>query len=274
MKTVHMISCAAFSVVLLSASSCDPTADGAVKIIKDCAATDLVKSSQIIYTGPVGSGPGTRWIIFNNGYSQIAADVKDMFGREIPEAIASRPASGTNCNLNTERKLELGVDMGVTIATLPVSSDLKSKIGNSKKVVSTIDGFEWRTIKFDVYNQLIEALPASSPYKQPGPGRMTAVSMLQVKGYTASVDVGSSTELGLTAGYTGPLPAALIGDVKGKINAAITSSGKLVISIPGEVYIAGIFRPVSGNGKTESSAPAVQSVEKSIQSTDVEDRRL
>jgi hypothetical protein len=264
------------AVFILSASSCDKKNETAANTIKACASSDLVKTSQILYTGPVGSGPGARWIVYPNGPSIIAADAKDIFGKEIPEAIADRPASGANCNLNNTKKIDFGLDLGVSISTLPVSADLKSKIGNTANVTSTIDGFEWQSIKVDVYNKMISDLPDSSPYKRPGPGRMTAVAMLRVKGYTATVDVSSQTDLGLGVGYKGPLPSSLVGDVQGKVQAAVTTTGKLVISVPGEVYIAGIFRPIDGGtGKTESSKESTPTEnEWKIRPVEVNARRL
>lgn len=262
---------------LLTASSCDPKITDAAKTIKECASSDLVKSGQIIYTGPVGSGPGSRWIVLNEGPTVIAADVKDIFSRDMPEILAAPPTTGTNCNLSTTKKVDLGVDLGVSVSTLPVSADLKSKIKTSASVQSTIDGFEWHSIKVDVYNNLISALPDASPYKRPGPGRMTAVAMLRVKGYTATIDVGTNTDLGLGVGYVGPLPASVSGDVKGKVSAAVTTTGKLVITIPGEVYIAGIFRPVNGgSGRTESASEVIANEEGkwTVRAADVKDRRL
>jgi hypothetical protein len=55
-------------------------------------------------------------------------------------------------NTSNTKKTALGVDLGVSVATLPVSADLKGKIGNAANVVATVEAFEWHDAKLDVYN--------------------------------------------------------------------------------------------------------------------------
>jgi hypothetical protein len=247
--------------LMLSASSCthDPQGDIS-KAIRDCASSDAVGVGQIIYTGPVGVGPGSRWIRLNADLLRIAADARNIFGAipTSPDFMAPPPGTGTNCDMARNTKRSLGADLGVSVATLPISANLKTKIGNSAKVSVSVEGFEWQDVMVDVYNGLIDSLPDASPYKRPGPGRLTAISMLRVKGYEATVDFNANTDLGLGVGYKGPLPANLVGEVKTSVTATVTDDGKLVIKVPGESYIAGIFRPVNGaSGRTESSSTTV-----------------
>lgn len=256
MRIARITIAAASIVVLLSGSRCDPGPEGQIShAIKTCASTEAVGAGQIIYTGPVGVGPGSRWVRLNADLLKIAAEAKDIFGKvpTDPDFMAPPPGTGANCDIASTKKTNLGGDLGVSVATLPISVDLKAKIGNSANVIVTVEAFEWHDVKFDVYNALLKALPEASPFKHPAPGRFTAVSMLKVKDYTATVDVAKNTDLGLGVGYKGPLPASVVGDVKANVTATVTEAGKLVIKVPGESYVAGIFRPINGStGTTES----------------------
>ena len=255
MKRKALFATLVVGVILLSAESCEgPKGGDAANRLKNCASTDLVPASQILYTGPVGVGPGSRWVKFREGLVTIAADVSDIFSPPVPPSIYAPHPALSSCTLTTSGKISLDANLGVDVSSLPVSAALKAKIGRETKVSVSAEGFEWDSIKFDVYNNLIASLPESSPYKHPGPNRLTAVSMLKVKGYTATVDISSPKTLGLDASYKGPLPSNLTGDAKANISATIDSSGKLDIKVPGETFIMGIFRPVNGaTGQTESA---------------------
>jgi len=265
----------AAAVLLLAAAKCSPDNKG-IKELKACASSETTPESVILYTGPVGVGPGSRWIRFKSGLVQIAADVSDIFPPPVPKDIYAPLPTSTGCTFDSSTKISLSSDLGVNVSNLPVSADLKAKLGKSAKVTVAAEGFEWESVKFDVYNHYLSLLPDSSSYKRPGPNRLTALSMLKVKGYTATVDLASTTSLGLTANYKGPLPSNLLGDASGDVSADIDSEGKLEIKVPGETYIMGVFRPINAaTGQTESAtvqaAPATN--ELTIQGVEVKGSR-
>lgn len=240
---------------LLLGCEATPSKKPLIAALKNCAATDLTAEDIIRYTGPVGSGPGSRWVVFNNTSTAIAADITDLLGNPVPpEVFAKPPGVAGQCDIGNTTTTSIGGELSLSIATLPVSGDLKARLANVKVSSVTVNGYQWESIKFDVYNNLISKIPEGSPYRVPGAGRQTAIAMLKVKGYTATLDTTSSQSAELNAKYSGELPKALTGDLGGGVKASVDNKGKFQITIPGETYIAGIFRPVNaGTGEAQSA---------------------
>jgi len=261
MKSIGLAVAACFSLLYLTSGIC-ATASGAsaAHTIKECVSTDLIGQGDIYYTGPVPYGPGARWFKETPTLIVLAADVKDIFGPNVPKRIYAPVASvGGACSLSSTKKTELSADLGVDIAALPLSANLKGRLGTSVHVTATVDGFSWEAVKVDVYNDAIRKLPNDSSFKHPKAGRLTAIAMLKVRGYTATIDLTSNNELGLGANFKGPLPKRFSGEIKANASATVTADGKLVISVPGETYIAAILRPINADtGETESSGPGVR----------------
>jgi len=247
-----------------------------ITAIKKCAESEIVKSSVIIYTGPVGAKEGSRWVKLSDELMVVAAEVDDIFPPKAPDNIFATTPDASNCSFNQTTKVDLGGELGVSVKTLPVSATLKGKIGDSSKITATVDGFQWRWVKFDTYNEKIKALKADSTYRNPGMGRYTSLGMLKVNGYTALVEFTNNTDLGVGVGYTGPLPASLAGEVNAGVTASITKEGKLELKIPGESYVAGVFRPVKADGTTESSTinEATEKIDWNVRIVDVKNRKL
>jgi hypothetical protein len=186
---------------------------------------------------------------------QIGADVGDIFGATPANIYAPAPADA-QCKIDTKSKIMFGADLGATVSTLPISAELQAKIGTDKKVDVSAEGFQWESIKIDVYNGEIAKLPDASPYKKPPAGRFTATSVLKVRGYTATVSIASTTDLGLSANFTGPVPGTVLSGGKVGLTAQITKEGKLELKVPGDSYVMAIFRPIGTGGQTQSATPA------------------
>ena len=235
-------------------SSNPPAATGAdaSQAIKECAATDALPMSAIVYVGPTGAGPGSEWVRLKGGFMKpdvvsIGALPSDIFGNPVPERIFLPNAGSSSCTLNGSGKVDLGATFGADIKTLPISASVKGELSKGKVLTLTADGFEFKWVKFIVYNEELAKLPISSPYRGGGsqPNLMAAIGMLQVKNYVVTLDVSQVTGVDFSAKYSGALPKALTGDLNATVTAKYDGKNKLELRIPTETYVAAVLRPVN-----------------------------
>jgi hypothetical protein len=231
-----------------------PTAQTAAQAIKGCAGSDVLPSTAIMYTGPTGAGPGSFWVAMNGNQTEfvIGAIPADIFGSPVPQNIYAPPSTDGACAFSSSATTEVKLNLGADLKTLPLSASAETDLKDATVIDVTADGFQWESVKYLVYNAQLSSSQSARAYFKPNV--WVAIGMLKVRNYVANLDVSKVQNVDLSAKYNGPLGGAMTGNLSGGVTASYNGSGKLKLTIPGETYVAGVFRPLNpASGQVESS---------------------
>jgi hypothetical protein len=246
-RVVATIGAAAVSVSL---SGCKPSAAD-IQGLKNCVGTEFLSADQIRYVGPTTEGAGSIWLKVDNKAIIIGAPAAQFVGAPPRKELVSQPALGANCQIDTKTKIDLTASLGASIDLLPVSGELKAGLKNSKIESVVIEGFQLEDVFGIPYEKVVASEAARDPgltSRLAGNDVLAAVRMVKVSSYKATLDITTAVNGSVAAKYNGPLPGGTKGELKPEVSAATESGGKLTLTIPGSVYIAGVFRPIRIDG--------------------------
>lgn len=240
----------------LFSSGCksDASAATAAQAIKQCAASDAAPASAIRYTGPTGAGPGSYWVQTTGAGSVfvIGALPEDIFGKPVPENIFAPAPNAGVCAYSSNKSIDLKANIGADLRALPLSAKAQAELKDAQIVSVAADAFQWNSIKYLVYNEEIIKSERAKAYR--GPNIWVAVGMLRVKNYVATLDVSNVRNIDLSGKYNGPLGEAVTGNLSAGVTSSYDGASKLKLTVPGETYVAGLFRPANAvSGEVESA---------------------
>lgn len=270
--------CAAVVVVTCILTGCNgnqakPNSSQAGKLVAECAQSAMIGPKHIRYTGPFPLSAGQVFVRLGDDLVLPGPTATTMFGDPLPKNLLLTTQGTGNCSQTSTSKSDLKTELGVTVKTLPVSGELKNDFAKGEVTSVTVDGFEWIFVDPIEYGSQVAKLSEQAPVRQAiAKGNVeAAIGVLKVKNYRAEVDLSRSSDTGLKAKYSGPLPQALSGELGAGVSYAASGNGKITLSIPGDVYVAGVFRSLGKGGQVESgNEPASSTQPPRISETSVQ----
>jgi hypothetical protein len=233
--------------VCASISGCKTPTASAVTVaqaLKQCAVSDVLPADLIVYTGPTGAGPGSYWVSLNGTNTQltIGAEPTDIFGPNVPANIFGSKGQASSCDFSSSSTTEVKLNVGADLTTLPLSASAEADLKDATVLSVTADGFQWEPIKYLVFNQEI----AKSPYVKAllRKDLWVSIGMLKIRNYVANLDVSKVRNVDLSAKYNGKLSGSVAGNLSAGVTGSYDGKATLKLTIPGETYVAGVFRQV------------------------------
>ena len=243
------------SMAAIAVAACGgDAASSAQKLIAECAGSALVGSKHIRYTGPMPLSEGQLFVRLAPDLVVPGPDAKAMFGDPLPANFLVKKPPVADCANTKDRHTDLKAELGVTVATLPVSGQLKTDLSRGQLTSATVSGFTWQWVNYVELNAQLARLPENDAVRSAVRKGNTeiVIGALRVANYRAEVDLTQANDVDLSAKYSGPLTGAMKADLGAGVQYVVKEKGKIVLTIPGETYVAGVFRPISAGGQVES----------------------
>lgn len=220
-------------------------------VIKRCGESSL-NGREVMFFGPTNAvGPGSVWRKDDEGVFRLRYDLSQM---PRPQTFTA-PFSSAQCDGTYSSKVNFGLD--ANLSAVPVSAELQADFKKARKVSAKADSVAWVPIAEGPYENYVRGLSASDPVRQDleTGNRLVMTRALQVSGFTTSLSFSAENAATLKAKYpNGPLPAGLVGDLGGGLNASWSADNTLTITNAGTFYIAGEFQRFSTAGLSSAGS--------------------
>lgn len=211
--------------------------------IKKCSNNDLL-GPNVLYFGPSNNqGPGTVFVNFVSGGTQVSHLVSEYVKNPDSVIIAGNTFK---CGVNSTSKMNMSAVASASLGSiLPVSGELGFDLKKAKTLTIGTDSVQWDQLIVGPYISLIRDLPDDNSVKRDllTDHQPVLARALKVKGLTATLDFSSNVGPTVKAKFPFPHVPSSQGGVN--ITGNWESDTKLTLTATSDFYIAGELRKYS-----------------------------
>jgi hypothetical protein len=235
-------------------------------LAKDCAVNDL-NGDKVLYFGPSNVlGPGSVW-------REASADAGGGYRVRWDSTAIPTPATWAKtgaeftCQGSKTSKISGGATAKFTSQLAPLNGQVAADLSRATSVEVKASKMKWDLLLEGPYEQAVRQLAANSAIRQDleKPGRLVMYRALKVQGFEARMSFDRSAAAELQAKYSGGALQKLNGELGAGLNVKWTSETEMVITAPGDFYVAGELVPYETTGFASVAAAAkVMNIKKDV----------
>lgn len=209
-------------------------------IAEDCAVNDL-NGEKVLYFGPSNVlGPGSVW-------REASADAGGGYrarwdSTSIPtQSVWAKMGAEFTCQGSKTTKISGGAAAKVSSQLTPLNGEVAADLSRATSVEVKASKMAWDVLLEGPYEQAVLQLESNSPIRQDleKTGRLVMYRALKVQGFEAKMSFDKSAAAELKAKYSGGALQALNGELGAGLNVKWASETEMVITSPGDFYVAG-----------------------------------
>ena len=252
-KLVH-----AFVIGLLFAvAGCKMTSTEGNIAFTDSCADDQLASNSVLYFGPSNHiGPGSIWSrLGSNGGYQPQWRVEDL---NLDYSKVVQRGTSFQCDFSKNSTFTANAGLSVLSTVAKASGEIKSDFSRAKKINVSANKVAWDTVVAGPYILNLKGIPDPSMKSDVfGKNRLILRRALRLSGYKATLEFDSSVKPEIKAKYDGvKLGAKAVGEVGAQLAASWTNDDKLQLTAGDDVYVAGEFALLDGEGLASTKGGA------------------
>lgn len=219
-------------------------------VAKDCAVSDI-DSKKMLYFGPSNTlGPGSIW---REAPENAGGGYRVRWDSTAVPGVSnwSRDGAEFACQNATRRRLTGQAAATFASQLSPLSAEASADFARAKSAEVKASMMKWDLLLEGPYEQAVIGMPPGSQVQEDlrRPGRLVLYRALKVRGFEAKMTFDDAVGAQLQGKYSGPAIKALNGELGAGLNFRWTNAGELIITSPGDFYVAGELVPFdSGAG--------------------------
>lgn len=193
------------------------------KILRKCAASDVIGKQSLFFGVSNSVGPGSVWRFADDKSIRLLFELSDAFPDEGQRTLLIKSNPVAQCAGDATSSWNLKLSLPFSTGAIPLAADIGAILGRAKKVTVSVSGFGVDELKEVNWKQAFQGLPPNNAYRSEVNqlDRVIAENVVKIAGLKAvfvfgsqlSADVqarfqGKSFRLGDSGGASGSHPAA------------------------------------------------------------------
>lgn len=175
------------------------------KILRKCAASDVIGNQALFFGVSNSVGPGSVWRFADDKSIRLLFELSDAFPNEGQQTVLVRSNPVAQCAGDSTSSWNLKISLPFSTGAIPLAADVEAILARARRVTVSVSGFAIDELKEVNWKQAFQGLPANNPYRSEvnQPNRIIAENVVKITGLRAVFVFGGQLSADVQARFQG-----------------------------------------------------------------------